>query len=870
MADRIQQRRDTAARWSQYNPILLEGEVGYVTDNPNQYKIGDGVHTWNELPFRGFDGTVTQEPGDAEDAVMSQNAVTKEIQKISKTFHLEQSKFSSFSWQEGKAANVETGEIVNAEGWKCAEVDLANVSALLLPVPKSSYGSGICFYAKNGSLVGNYYNSTLDEGTLQVIEVPFGTSYMVYSVGTAVNVTEITLLYFSFLGGYEDNSFMRVYTDSEGHFLFGINNDGSIEWAKGIPQPIRKELLKLSAQSQEFAGKISEIESKTTSFENSEDDDFCFIIKDSENRILFGLDKNGKPYYPNNTLIENSEDDDFVYLVTDSNNKVVWGIKKDGSIFPEYTNDAITIRIISLEQSVSSVTKRVDVISSLYGTDNMSEISGWVSGSIIAIGNVGIGGTISYVPETLGGYRHAIVECSAGDTFLISGTGGNNPRLYAFVDASDKILTMSESMANYTHKTVYAPQGAAKLIINDSSNRASFKGIDNITPNILGEEGSSILYETPDDTVSAFVNGIKFADELKAPLTDFKKDGDKMVHVSTFYIINGVIYVTYYVNTRSRAENPAEHTARFVYCNQSSMEQKTYIDLCDVGDTVLGKTVTALYDIVMFKKTDDDDVLYLAWTVALDGEYYRVYRTYTISTGTLGDIQANTFTVGSVTNDFSISGMKGAMDANGITYKNPSGDIGLMQKLSTRVEGSDTYYYTGCYVGPFNCILKSKDLINWIYVSQPTFENDSQWENAVYVLWNKVYYFCRQYTYRNVAFLATYNLETGEWSEPVWVYEAQSRYDFFMYQGSLYAIHSPKDRNHLAIMKIDTNNLVLSYDVQVGYVPDYFYPFVQVYGNDLYVSYTASRQHIYLAKFTLKAVALDEVIDKFRTMFFNN
>lgn len=30
MADRIQQRRDTAARWAQFNPILLEGEVGYV------------------------------------------------------------------------------------------------------------------------------------------------------------------------------------------------------------------------------------------------------------------------------------------------------------------------------------------------------------------------------------------------------------------------------------------------------------------------------------------------------------------------------------------------------------------------------------------------------------------------------------------------------------------------------------------------------------------------------------------------------------------------------------------------------------------------------------------------------------------------
>lgn len=76
MADRIQQRRDTAARWAQYNPILLEGEVGYVTDNPNQYKIGDGVHAWNDLPLRGYTGTIVQETGNDENTVMSQKAVT--------------------------------------------------------------------------------------------------------------------------------------------------------------------------------------------------------------------------------------------------------------------------------------------------------------------------------------------------------------------------------------------------------------------------------------------------------------------------------------------------------------------------------------------------------------------------------------------------------------------------------------------------------------------------------------------------------------------------------------------------------------------------------------------------------------------------
>jgi hypothetical protein len=55
---------------------LLEGEVGYVTDNPNQYKIGDGVHTWNELPLRGFDGILVHELGNSQTAAMSQQGVS--------------------------------------------------------------------------------------------------------------------------------------------------------------------------------------------------------------------------------------------------------------------------------------------------------------------------------------------------------------------------------------------------------------------------------------------------------------------------------------------------------------------------------------------------------------------------------------------------------------------------------------------------------------------------------------------------------------------------------------------------------------------------------------------------------------------------
>lgn len=86
MADRIQFRRDTKARWTQYNPILLEGEVGYVLDDPNLYKIGDGVNAWNSLPFRGFDGTLVQETGKSDNSAMSQHAVTNAMLGVLTTF----------------------------------------------------------------------------------------------------------------------------------------------------------------------------------------------------------------------------------------------------------------------------------------------------------------------------------------------------------------------------------------------------------------------------------------------------------------------------------------------------------------------------------------------------------------------------------------------------------------------------------------------------------------------------------------------------------------------------------------------------------------------------------------------------------------
>lgn len=45
------QAYDTEENWKANNPILLAGQVGYASDKYGMYKIGDGVHSWNELEY---------------------------------------------------------------------------------------------------------------------------------------------------------------------------------------------------------------------------------------------------------------------------------------------------------------------------------------------------------------------------------------------------------------------------------------------------------------------------------------------------------------------------------------------------------------------------------------------------------------------------------------------------------------------------------------------------------------------------------------------------------------------------------------------------------------------------------------------------
>ena len=70
-------KRGTAARWAEQNPILEQGEPGFVYDT-NQLKIGDGITPWNDLPYiQGLNGVANYSYSNEFPAVGNPNIIYK-------------------------------------------------------------------------------------------------------------------------------------------------------------------------------------------------------------------------------------------------------------------------------------------------------------------------------------------------------------------------------------------------------------------------------------------------------------------------------------------------------------------------------------------------------------------------------------------------------------------------------------------------------------------------------------------------------------------------------------------------------------------------------------------------------------------------
>ena len=116
--------------------------------------------------------------------------------------------------------------------------------------------------------------------------------------------------------------FIKAIVDTENHFLFGIHLDGSIEWGKGIPAPIRTKLQELINQCQqdktdllESINTLKGILDKTTikdeegtvvetPFRYIQNEEFIFAKVDANDKLLFGFQWDGTPVFGKTSVVE--------------------------------------------------------------------------------------------------------------------------------------------------------------------------------------------------------------------------------------------------------------------------------------------------------------------------------------------------------------------------------------------------------------------------------------------------------------------------------------------------------------------------------------------------------------------------------------
>lgn len=187
----------------------------------------------------------------------------------------------------------------------------------------------------------------------------------------------------------ESPQFIKAIVDAEDHFLFGIQLDGSIEWGKGIPAPIRAKLQEIINQCQQDKtdileainaakkelsasiaalqeGKVDKEEGKSLiddevkeCFRVIENEEFIMAVVDSKDKVLYGIYRDsGKPHFPQNDMYHISQSEEFIWVILDAVNHPLLGILQDGTCWAAKAQWLDDIKAI--KEALSSIDKTLE------------------------------------------------------------------------------------------------------------------------------------------------------------------------------------------------------------------------------------------------------------------------------------------------------------------------------------------------------------------------------------------------------------------------------------------------------------------------------------------------------------------------------
>lgn len=197
-----------------------------------------------------------------------------------------------------------------------------------------------------------------------------------------------------YVNSADNKEFVYIIADSNERILFGIRKDGSVDWAKGIPTPVKAQFDQIINRINTLDGTVTALGQICSHIHITSNEEFVYAVADENDTFLFGITKDGSVSWskglpswleyrlhslevavPNKvdkvvgkslidftfasgvSVISNEE---FVMAVTDSNGAFLFGIRKDGTF--DWAKGIPQVLQIALSGLQADVNGKVDKV----------------------------------------------------------------------------------------------------------------------------------------------------------------------------------------------------------------------------------------------------------------------------------------------------------------------------------------------------------------------------------------------------------------------------------------------------------------------------------------------------------------------------
>lgn len=340
-----------------------------------------------------------------------------------------------------------------------------------------------------------------------------------------------------------DSEYLFAIVDAADTLLFGIKKDGSVDWAKGIPeqikQPLEQIIAALPTKVDAVAGKglIDSLFSNSVKFESNEE--YIFCITDTNDKFLFGIRRNGQVNWAKNPnqieyiskTIKIKKDDQYIFALLDSHDNILLSLNNKGELF---WNKGLSPELEKIVEYVNSIKKSLYNESNVYlfaivDKDNRIILSvdknGVVKSDSLTIqindiitqrtSNLS---TKSYVDNSVNNEKSRAEEAeenlqeqinNLNPTTVIGGT--NNPDNLYLTSLDDKITLKDIQQSLYNKSIVYVRDFLTDLTLQNAIYVINFE--QNLNGSEITIPSNSILY---------FVNGLVYNGTIIGSDTDIK------------------------------------------------------------------------------------------------------------------------------------------------------------------------------------------------------------------------------------------------------------------------------------------------------------------------------------------------------------